>query len=93
MQVLGTVKRILNTETVGTSGFEKRALHLETEEQYPQILNIEFTQGKVNDLDNYAAGNKVKIDINLKGREWTNANGETVVFNTIQGWKIEKLNN
>jgi hypothetical protein len=33
----------------------------------------------------------VKIDINLRGREWTNAQGETVYFNTIQGWRIAKL--
>jgi hypothetical protein len=33
----------------------------------------------------------VKIDINLRGREWTNPQGETVYFNTIQGWRIGKL--
>jgi hypothetical protein len=31
----------------------------------------------------------VKIDINLRGREWTNAQGETVYFNTIQGWELQ----
>jgi hypothetical protein len=26
----------------------------------------------------------------LRGREWTNQQGETVYFNTIQGWRISK---
>ena len=35
-------------------------------------------------------GDAVKIDIKLRGREWTNPQGETVYFNTIQGWRIGK---
>jgi hypothetical protein len=36
-------------------------------------------------------GDNVKVDINLRGREWTNPQGEVVYFNTIQGWRIAKL--
>lgn len=89
MQVTLIIKRILATKSVGSNGFETRELHGTTEEQYPQILNIQFTQGRCPLLDNFKEGQKVKIDINLKGREWTNPQGETVVFNSIEGWKIE----
>jgi hypothetical protein len=41
-------------------------------------------------LNSFQVGEAVKID-NLRGREWTNAQGETVYFNTIQGWRIAKL--
>ncbi|MBC5840774.1 DUF3127 domain-containing protein [Flavobacterium sp. F-380] len=90
MQASGIIQRILETKATA-SGFETRSVHIKTEEQYPQVLDIQFTQGKVVDLDKFAPGQKVKIDINLKGREWTNAQGELVVFNTIQGWKIEEV--
>jgi hypothetical protein len=43
------------------------------------------------DLKNEIVGEPVKIDINLRGREWTNPQGETVYFNTIQGWRIAKV--
>jgi len=33
----------------------------------------------------------VKISINLRGREWVNPQGETKYFNSIQGWRIENL--
>lgn len=91
MQVTLIIKRILPTKSVGSNGFETRELHGTTEEQYPQTLNIQFTQGRCPLLDNFKPGQKVKIDINLKGREWTNKQDETTVFNTIDGWKIEEV--
>jgi translation initiation factor IF-3 len=62
-----------------------------TEEQYPQHIMIEFTQVKVDDLNNFQVGDAVKVSINLRGREWVNPQGETKYFNSIQGWRIEKL--
>jgi hypothetical protein len=52
---------------------------------------VQFVQDKCDLLDNFKVGEAVKIDINLRGREWTNPQGETVYFNTIQGWRIGKL--
>jgi len=52
---------------------------------------IQFVQDKVSLLDNINAGDEVRIQVNLRGREWINPQGETVYFNTIQGWKIEKI--
>jgi hypothetical protein len=31
------------------------------------------------------------VSINLRGREWVNPQGETKFFNSIQGWRIEKV--
>jgi single-strand DNA-binding protein len=90
MQALGIIQRILETKATA-GGFESRSVHIKTEEQYAVVLDIQFTQGKVVELDNFTPGQKVKIDINLKGREWNNPQGELVVFNTIQGWKIEEI--
>jgi hypothetical protein len=52
---------------------------------------LQFVQDKCDLLNSFQVGEAVKIDINLRGREWTNAQGETVYFNTIQGWRIAKL--
>jgi hypothetical protein len=56
-----------------------------TDEQYPQHISVQFVQDKCDLLNSFQVGEAVKIDINLRGREWTNAQGETVYFNTIQG--------
>ena len=88
MEISGKIKMIGETQTFGTNGFRKRELVVTTEEQYPQHILVEFVQDKCDILNNYQVGQNVKININLRGREWVNPQGETKYFNTIQGWKI-----
>lgn len=90
MEVIGKIKVINPTQEVSAS-FKKRELVVTTEEQYPQHILIEFTQARVDDLNNYQVGEPVKVSINLRGREWVNPQGETKYFNSIQGWRIEKM--
>ena len=89
MEVTGKIKKIDETKTYGASGFRKREVVLTTNEQYPQMLLIEFVQDKCDLLNNYTVDQDVKISINLRGREWINPEGKAVYFNSIQGWRIE----
>jgi len=89
MEVSGKIKLIDITKEVGTT-FKKRDIVVTTDEQYPQHILVQFVQDKCDLLNNYQVGEAVKIDINLRGREWVNPQGETVYFNTIQGWRIAK---
>lgn len=89
MELTGTIKKISEIQTF-PSGFQKRELVLLTQEQYPQPINIEFLQEKAFLLDNFSEGESVKIGINLRGREWTNPQGEVKYFNSIVGWRIER---
>tara|TARA_Y100001954_G_scaffold208114_1_gene232160 strand:- start:579 stop:953 length:375 start_codon:yes stop_codon:yes gene_type:complete len=93
MEVTGKIKWIDETKTYGNNGFRKREVVITTEEQYPQQILIEFIQDKCELLNNYQVGQNVKIGINLRGREWTNPEGETKYFNSIQGWRIDALEN
>jgi len=91
MEVSGRIKMIDETKAFGANGFRKREMVVTTDEQYPQHIMIEFTQDKCDLLNNYSAGEPVKVSINLRGREWVNPQGETKYFNSIQGWRIEKM--
>ncbi len=91
MEVEGKIKIIEETKEYGNNGFRKREVIITTEEQYPQPIAIEFVQDKTDLLNNYSVGQNVKISINLRGREWTNPQGEVKYFNSIQGWRIENL--
>ncbi len=90
MEVTGRIK-VINPEQQISSSFKKRELVVTTEEQYPQHIMVEFTQDKTDLLNNYKPGDQVRVSINLRGREWVSPQGETKYFNTIQGWRIEKL--
>jgi len=91
MEITGKIKLIGETQTFGASGFRKRELVVTTDEQYPQMLMIEFVQDKSEALNSYKVGDDVKVSINLRGREWINPEGVAKYFNSIQGWRIEKL--
>ncbi|WP_282072140.1 DUF3127 domain-containing protein [Polaribacter atrinae] len=91
MEVIGKVKLIGDVQTFGSNGFQKRELVVTTDDQYPQMINIEFQQDKTDLLNNYKVGQDVKVSINLRGREWINPQGEAKYFNSIVGWRIENL--
>jgi hypothetical protein len=90
MEVAGKIK-VINAEQQVSATFRKRELVVTTDEQYPQHIMVEFTQDKCDLLNNYKAGEAVKVSINLRGREWINQQGEAKYFNSIQGWRIERL--
>jgi len=91
MELQGKIKMIDETKTYGNNGFRKRELVITTEEQYPQVIMIEFVQDKTDLLNNYKVGQDVKVSINVRGREWVNPQGETKYFNSIQGWRVENV--
>ena len=91
MEIQGRIKQIFPSQMIGQNGFEKRDLVIVTEEQYPQTIIIQFTQQRCDLLDSLQVGQNVKVYINIRGREWTNPQGETKYFNTIEGWKIEVI--
>ena len=89
MEIQGRVKQIFPSQMLGQNGFEKRDLVITTEEQCPQTIIIQFTQQRCNLLNNLQVGQRVKVYVNIRGREWTSPQGEIKYFNTIEGWKIE----
>ena len=89
MQVNGKIKVIGEVVEKGT--FKSRDVVVTTEEQYPQQISIQFVQDKCSVLDGYKIGESVEVSINLRGREWVDPAGVSKYFNTIQGWKINKV--
>lgn len=91
MELTGKIKLVRPTQQVSSS-FSKREFVITTDEQYPQDIQIEFTQDKCDLLNDVQVGQQVTVGINIRGREWINPQGEAKYFNTIQAWKINKGN-
>ena len=93
MEVQGSIKVIGDVQEISAT-FKKRELVVSTDEQYPQTLSIEFIQDKTDLLNKFEIGQNVKVGINLRGREWENPQTKEIkYFNSIQGWRIELLEN
>jgi hypothetical protein len=49
---------------------------------------MQITQDKCSELDKFRDGDMIKVQFNLKGREWSGPQG-VKFFNTLEAWKIE----
>jgi hypothetical protein len=87
MDIIGKI-RVINPEQVVNATFKKRELVVTTEDQYPQHIIIDFTNDKCAILDGYKVGEEVTVSINLRGREYTDKDGNVKYFNGIQAWRI-----
>jgi len=90
MQVAGKIVAIMPTQVVSEK-FSKREFVVETPSQYPQQILFQLTQDKCSLLDGLQVGQEVDVHLNIRGRSWTNPQGETKYFNTLEAWKIEVL--
>ncbi len=92
MEVTGTLKT--KSETVKVSErFQKREFVLTTEVStpYPQHISFQLSQDKCPLLDSFEDGEELRVQFNLKGREWNAPQGIIKYFNTLEAWRIEKV--
>ncbi len=92
MDIKGKVHFVSDVINV-TETFRKRELVIEFAEnpQYPEFVKFEAIQDRVSLMDDVKVGEDVEVFFNLKGREWTNKQGEKQYFNTLQIWKVNVL--
>lgn len=74
------------SQTFGNNGFVKRQIVIETNEQYPQKIPIDFVQGKSDLPDPYSLGESLIVSVNIRGNEY-----QGKYFLSAQGWKIERV--
>lgn len=91
MEVIGTIKVKFDTQRVSEK-FQKREFVLTTEANtpYPQHVSFQVTQDKCTILDQYNEGEEIKVQFNLRGREWNGPQG-IKYFNTLEAWRIERV--
>lgn len=86
MEVTGVIQTMSWNVTAGTA--TKSIVKIQTQEQYPQVYEVDFFGDKQNLISTFRQGEVVTIGINLRGREWTSPQGEVKVFLSLNGWKI-----
>ena len=88
-------KVIVKNDTIKVSEkFSKRTFVIEElvdVGNYPQKIEVELQQDKCSLIDSIQVGQEVEAHYNLRGRSWTNPQGEVKYFNTIVIWKIDAM--
>ena len=90
-KLTGTIKLINDTVQISEKFSKREFVVTDNDAMYPQHISLQLTQDKVSILDNYNLGESVEVSFNLNGREWTSPKGEVKYFNTLNAWRIEKL--
>jgi single-strand DNA-binding protein len=90
MEVTGQLKVKFDTQKVSDK-FQKRDFVLATDlnTPYPQYVSFQVTQDKCNLLDQFNEGDELRVQFNLRGREWNGPQG-IKYFNTLEAWRLEK---
>lgn len=92
----GTIHKILPTNMKNPKYPSREFVIYQHNDQNPQYSDyLKFQVGKDDKcalLDKFRVGEAVKIQANVKGREWTNPTTRDVAyFNTLDAWKIEPV--
>jgi len=90
LQIQGVIQEIKPLQTI-TETFSKREFTIQLEDgKYPQVCQFQCTGNNIAKLDELGTGDEVKVDFNLRGREWTSPkDGEVKVFNSLEAWRFE----
>lgn len=91
MEVTGQLKLKGDTQKVSEK-FQKRDFVLSTDlnTPYPQHVSFQITQDKCSLIDQFNEGDELKVQFNLRGREWNGPQG-VKYFNTLEAWRVEKV--
>lgn len=82
----------VSAEQIVSPKYKKRELIIQTQEKYPQYITVQFSNDKCDLLNNLKKGEGVSVNINLRGRLWTDPkNGVERCFNTIEAWSISYI--
>ena len=95
LKVDGRLLGINSTEQV-TDKFKKRKFWLETDldSQWPQTVEFELIQDKVDIIDKFKKGDMLSVGFNLRGRKYTNkTTGKDAVYNSLNAWFVDKSKN
>ena len=92
MNIKGKILELKDTVQV-TDTFKKREFIVEYAEnpQYPEFVKFELVQDKCDLIDNLQVGQEVEVHFNLRGRKWTDPQGEVKYFNSLQAWRIDPV--
>ena len=92
LETQGHIHQILDTRIV-SSTFRVREFVLlrDRDSQYPQTVIFQVVNDACEDINKLVVGDEIEVEFELRGREWTNRNGEIKFFNSLHVWRWKML--
>ena len=92
MSIQGKLHKKFETKDI-TATFRKREFVVEyaSNPMYPQYINFQLIQDKVDLLEPFQEGEMLNVEFDLRGREWTSPQGEVKYFNSLDAWRLSPV--
>lgn len=87
----GTIVSIDDPKQISDNFSKRDFVVSDIQSQYPQHIQFQLSNQRTDLLNGFTTGDMVAVHYNLRGKEYTNSANETKVFNTLDVWKIERL--
>ena len=89
MEIKGKLLECMEAVQV-SERFRKREFLIEyaTNPEYPEYLKFELAQDRCELLDGFKPGQEIRVDFDLKGRRWTDPQGQVKYFNSLRAWRL-----
>ena len=83
-EIQGKLHKKFDTENK-TDTFQAREFVIEIQDgNYPQMIKFQLVQDRCSLVDNFNEGEEIKVQFDLRGREW---NGR--YFTNLNAWRVE----
>lgn len=85
----GKIESISEINVISQS-FKKRDVVLTSSGEYPQSIIFQLSQDRTDLINGCKVGDLISVHFNIRGKGWTNPQGEVKHFVTLDIWKIDK---
>jgi len=89
-KITGTLKVIKDVRQVSDSFKVREFVITDNSGMYPQEILFQMTQDRCDLLNGFNVNDFVDVTFNIRGREWTNPQGEVRYFNSLDAWRIDR---
>ncbi|MDO4461339.1 MAG: DUF3127 domain-containing protein [Bacteroidia bacterium] len=96
MDIIGKLYRKGQVQTRGANGFQFREFIIEVANpQNPAWNNyvpFQISGNSLNAIDNFNEGDELQVTFDIRGRMWTNPQGEERCIMNLNAWRINAYN-
>jgi hypothetical protein len=91
--IKGNLYEVFETKVMSEK-FKKREIVIEyaSNPQYPQYIKFDLQNDNCSLIEAFSIHDEVEVFFDLKGKPYTNRNGEKTYFTNLVIWKIVELN-
>lgn len=85
----GTLLKVGSPEVKGKMTIQEIVIE-EYHPQYPQTISLQVAKNQLEHASKWKIGAETEVKANVKGRKWTNPQGEDKYFNTLEAYFVRQ---